>query len=135
MRHVISPVEVVIDEHFPVAIQRVRSALEKMQPANTQWLNPPNQSAKKISERRGIRIEIDEDKLLPRTGLNGNEPVPRVIEAAHALKFRSTLERAVEPVAPAVVGTTKNTGSTLGFGDDRCSMVSAQVVERAKPHI
>ena len=132
MRDVVSAVEIVIDEHLPVASHRVHAALEEMQSRKFKRRHPRTSPPRKSSERRSMRIEIDEDELLPRRALNGDQPVLRAIETAHAFKLRCALQRAVESVAPAVIGTTKNRRIARSFCDHGRRMMPANVVKSAQ---
>src|SRR5208337_5661730 len=91
-----------------------------------------HQPAQEFGQRRGIRIEIDEDELLPGLHPDGNQSILRAIEPAHTFKLGRALQRAVEAIAPAMVRTAQNTGLSLLLGDDRSGVVPAHVVEGAQ---
>ena len=54
VRHVVSAVEVVVDEHLPVALQAVRTSLEKMQRCQVQRRHARGQPAEKMRERLSV---------------------------------------------------------------------------------
>src|ERR1019366_1386854 len=132
MRHVVTAVEIVIDEHLPVAAHRVHATFEKMHRRKIEWREPCCESAQEVGQRRGIGIEVDEDKLHPRLTLHLKLSVLSAIEATDALKLRSAFQRSVEAVAPSVIGAAENRGIAFGLGDDRGGMMTANVVKRAK---
>ena len=128
----VAAVEIVVDEDLPVAVEGVGSALEEVQGAEVERSNAGSKPAQKFCQRRGVGIEIDEDELLPGFDLDRNQPILRAVEAADAFELGRALERAVEAVAPAVIGTAKNARRALLFrGDCRCVM-AADVEEGAQ---
>src|SRR5664279_3133477 len=132
MRHVVSAIEVVVDKHLPVALQRVHAALEEMQVREVERGDAAYQPAEKVGKRSGLGIEIDEDKLLPRAYLYRNQSVLGAIESANTFELRSAFQCAVESIAPTVIRAAKNCSIARSFGDDRRRMMAADVVESAK---
>src|ERR1019366_10338450 len=59
----------------------------------------------------------------------------RAIERADAFKLERALQRTVEAVAPAMIGTAKDARRALRLGHDGSGVVSADIVERAQPAV
>ena len=70
MRHVISAVQIVVDENLPVAVQSIGTALEEIDGSEIEWSDTRDQTAEEFPKRSSLGIEIDKDKLLP--GLHPN---------------------------------------------------------------
>ena len=132
MRHVIATVEIVVHEHFPVAVQAVRTPLKEVNGAEIERDNPSNQPAQKVRQVRGFGVEAHEDELFPGFHPNGEQAVLPAIEGADGFELWRALQRAIQAVAPAVIWTAENTGRALGFGHDRGGVMPADVVERTQ---
>ena len=91
-----------------------------------------NQSAEKLMQRRGVRIEIDKDETLPSLDANRNQAILRAVEIFDAFELGHAFQRSVEAVVPAVVRTMQHRGLTARLRDDGGGVVAANVVESAK---
>src|ERR1019366_10789483 len=98
MWHMISAIQIVIDKHLPVAVDIVRFTREVMQLAQSERRNSFYQPAQKLGERRGMRVQIDENKLLPRVHLHRNQSIILAVEILYAFEIRHAFERAIQPV-------------------------------------
>lgn len=86
--NVIAAVEIIVDVHFPVAVERVDAAIEEVQFfGEFQRRDEYGNFAEKFCQRRGLAIEIDENKIFPGVDAHGNESVIGAIEIADALEF------------------------------------------------
>jgi hypothetical protein len=86
-------------------------------------------------ERRGLAIEIHENKVLPGVHSHRHQPIFRAIEVTHAFELHHSFERAVVPVRPAVIGAAELFRAALRFRHDRRGMVPAHVVKPAQSAI
>src|SRR5215510_3250309 len=83
VRHVISTVEIIIDKHFPIAVEAVMTPLEPMQVREWQLTRLRNQFlAKKIAQRWPM-VQSDEQPVLPLAEFDRYETILRAIEVAH----------------------------------------------------
>src|SRR5579859_3099293 len=108
MRNVVSAVEIVIDEHLPVAVDVIGSAIEIMQIADAKRSHARHQSAKELLEGDCIGIEVDENEALPGFHADRNKAVVGPIKILHTLELWHAFERSVEPVLPAVIGALQD---------------------------
>src|SRR5580704_11764617 len=115
MGNVITAIQVVVYKHLPVAVEAVVPALKKMKRAQIQRRDALHQSPEEIAQGCSSRIEVHKDKLLPDLYPHPKQPILRSIKPADALELGSASQRAVETVAPAVVGTAKDAGDAFVF--------------------
>ena len=97
MRHVITAVQVVVDENFPVAVERVCPALEPMKAGNTQRLELIDEIAEKFFERRDIArrwFDPGERPLLLNRDLNWEQTICGAIEVADIVEIRRAFQLA-----------------------------------------
>ena len=90
MGNVISAVEDVIDEDFPIAMDVVGTAIEVMQFADAKWRDTLHNAPEEFVQRSSVRIEVDEDEALPGFDANRKQAVLGALEVLHAFKFRHT---------------------------------------------
>src|SRR5215469_3658768 len=110
MRYVVSAVEIVVDEDFPIAMNIVSAAIEVMQLVDAERSDARHDAAKEFMQRGRVRIEIDKDETLPGFNPDRQQAVVRALEVLHALEFRHAFQRSVEAVFPAVIGTLQDRG-------------------------
>ena len=97
MRDVIAAVEIVVDEHLPVAVEGVVAPLHPVQIAEAERVQlAPQVGPEELLQRRTAGVGPGEHPLLRRPRIHGHEAVRRAIEVADAGKVRRALERAVE---------------------------------------
>jgi hypothetical protein len=70
MGNVIPAVEIIVDEHLPVAMNLVHPAIEVMQLAHAEGRHSLDESAKEVLQRRSVRVEIHEHELFPYLGFH-----------------------------------------------------------------
>src|SRR5713226_1215052 len=128
---VVAAVQIVVHIDLPIALQRVGAALEKAQFAEAERLDQGHQPAEKLPQRFRLRVEIDEDKVLPDFRANGKQSILRPVKIADAFELRNAFESAVGSVGPAVIRAAKLRGVPLGFGHYGGRMVAANVEEAA----
>src|ERR1700741_252119 len=97
--------------------------------SNLQRRHDPRNRAKELQERRRVRIQIDENKMLPDLHAHWDETVRAAIEIAHALKFHHAFQRAIVSVRPTVIRATKLLGATLRSSNNGSCVVSANIVK------
>ena len=133
MGNVVAAVEIVVDEHFPVAVQHVSAPIHPVQIAEAKCPNLIDQArAEKCRERGARSIDSDEHPLLPDVGVERHEPVGRPIEVAHAGKIGRAFQRAIERVGPPMIGAAERVSRTLRLGHDRGRVVAADVEKSTK---
>src|SRR5262249_7917857 len=135
MWHVISAIEIVVDEHFPVAVNVIASTLEEMEFFDAKRSHALDQPAEKLLQRRCIRIEVHEHKAFPRLDANRQQTVLRPVELFHPFKFRHAFERTIQTVLPAMVRTLQYLGVTARLGNNRGRMMAAYIEEPPQPAI
>src|SRR5215469_13347781 len=129
MRHVVSAVEIVVNEYLPIAVDVIGAPVEEMQLADAEGSDSLYQTAEELHERHGIRIEIHKHKALPVIDANGRQTILGAVEVLNTIKFRHALERSVEPVLPAVVWTLQDLRLAARLCHNRRSMMAAHVEE------
>src|ERR1022692_146445 len=129
MRHVISAIEIVVDEHLPVAMDVIHAAVEAMQFAHIERRHSLHQPAKKIWQRRGFWIEIHEHELFPDLDLHRRQAILLAVKVLYPVELRHALQRTVQSIIPTVIRAMQDRSLSARFGNYRGSMVAAHVVE------
>src|ERR1041384_641298 len=132
MRHVITAVQVVVDENFPVAAERVCPALEPMKAGNTQRLELIDEIAEKFFERRDIArrwFDPGERPLLPNRDLNWEQTICGAIEVADIVEIRRAFQLAFERIRPAVIWTAHLRSIAGGLSHDGGRMMTTSIEE------
>src|SRR5690349_6904144 len=111
----ISAVDIVIDEHLPVAIQGVLTRFEKVQCPDPKRCDLRDHAPQVLVQASLWRLERDENKLLPAIDRNRNQSIPCTIEIAHPSKIWSSLQAAIQTVAPSVVRTAEQLHRPAGL--------------------
>src|ERR1044072_3488517 len=108
IRHVITTVEIVIDKHFPIAVEVIMTALKPMQISQLQRAYLRDQLiAKKLLQRlRHILNRFNKDPVFPLRNLEGHETVLRAIEIADTRKIGCAFQFTSERVGPTALRTT-----------------------------
>src|SRR5579863_776696 len=132
MRHVIAAVEIVIHKYFPIAVDIEGASLEEVKFPDAERRHPLNQPAKKVVQRRRIRIEIHEDKAFPSLDANGYQTVLRPIEVLHAIELGHAFQGSIQAILPAVIRALENGSVSARLCHDRRRMVAADVIESAE---
>ncbi len=88
--------------------------------------------AQEVAQRGCARIEIHEHEIFPNVDGDGHEPIFCAIEIADAFELDHALERAVDAISPAMIGTAELLGAAVRFGDHRGGVMAANVVESAQ---
>src|SRR5215218_5979149 len=85
IRHVITSIEIVIDKHFPVAVEVVMAPLKPMQVAQLQTTRLRDQIfTEKILDRDCETLDqFHKNPILPLRNLQRHETITRTIETAH----------------------------------------------------
>ncbi len=129
----VAAVEVVVDEHLPVAVEDVVPAVEPVQVRQAELRDLRDDlGAQELLERGALGRDPHEHPVLPRRGRHRHEPVPGRVEVPHALEGGRRLERALERVGPAVVRAAQTLQAACGPGDHRGGVVAADVEEAAQ---
>src|SRR5579871_3410532 len=115
MRNVIAAIEVVVDEHLPVAMNVVGAAIEIVQLADAQRRDSLDQASEKFRQRPGMAVEIDEDKTFPGFDANRYQPVLPAIEILHAFELRHAFQGAIESIIPSVIRTMQQRRHSAGL--------------------
>ena len=132
-RDVIAAIEVVVDEHLPVAIDRIVASLHPVQIAQAQRVKLLRQVGSEVIIQRGTAGGgPGEHPLLGDRAVERHEAVRGALEITHIGKIRGSLERAVEGVGPAVIRTPELPGGTGAIRHDRRRMMTADVEEAAQ---
>src|SRR6266478_5940552 len=132
MRNVVTAVEVVVDKHFPVAMDVVSAPVKVAQFADAEGRDALDETAKKFGERRRLVVQVDEDEALPGFDPDRDEAVLRKIKILDAFELRHPLQGAIEAVVPAVVRTMQQRSLAAGLSYDGSGMVAADIVEAAQ---
>jgi len=133
VRDVIAAVEIVVDVDFPVAIQGIGAAIEVSELLRElQWGNEFRDGGEELAQRRGLRIEIDEDEIFPGVDVDRHETILRAVEIADTVEFDHAFQGSVDAVGPAMIGAAKLFGAAVGFWDDGGGVMAADVVEGAE---
>src|ERR1700732_3500061 len=104
VRNVVAAIQIIIDVHFPVALQSVDAAIEVVQFfCQLQWRDDGWNASKKIGQRTSVRIEIHKYKILPGVHLYGHQAVSRTVEIADAVELNHPFQRTVDPISPPVI--------------------------------
>ncbi len=135
MRHVITAVEIVVDENFPIAMDVVASTVEEMQVADAQGSHTRNESAEEIIQGNCIGIKIDKDKALPSFDLNRNQAIVGPLELGDAFELRHSFQRAIKPIFPSVIRTLKNRSMSARLRYHRRGVMATDIVKRAQMSI
>src|SRR3954471_1332853 len=101
MRDVISAVEIVIDEYFPIAFQFEHAASGEVQLFEMHGLEALHHRPEELRERGRLRIHAHEKEFLPGLDAQRDKSCLLALETFHAIEFRDALERATEAVCPA----------------------------------
>src|SRR6266478_12499 len=132
MRDVIAAIEVVVDVDLPVAGDVVFLAIEEVQFAQAQGLTTSHQATQEITQRLGLKIEIDEYEGLPDLRLHRDQTVIATLEILHTDEFRHSFQGAVQTIVPAMIGAMQERGDPAGFGNHLGGMMPTDVVEGAQ---
>ena len=132
VRHVVAAVEVVVDEHLPVALEGPAPPLHEVEAGQIELGELADEGPEGLLERRAARLETDEHELLPARRLDRHKSVLGLVEAADAGEVRRALQLPGERVRPAVVGAAQDRGLALGLGHHRRGVVAAHVEEAAQ---
>ena len=133
VRYVVAAIEIIVDVHFPVAMKGVDAAIEIMKFfRELQRGDESRHGAKKIAQRRGVRVEIHEDEVFPRIDEDRDEAIVCAIEIADALELDHAFEGAVDAIGPAMIRTAELLRATLRIGDHCGGVMPANVVEGAQ---
>src|SRR4029077_8784627 len=124
-------VEIIVDIDLPVAVDDVVAALGKGQSFELEFARLLGNVAEKFAECRGLRIEVDEDELLPGFAAQRDHTDGGAIEEFPAVDFGSTDQAAVERVGPAVIRAVQNVPATRALGDGSRA-VTADIAEGAQ---
>src|SRR2546422_646680 len=130
MRNVISAVEVIIDEHFPVAMNVVHPAIKMMQLTDAQGPDTLHQSSEKLRQGQGLSVQIHEYEFLPCLSLNRHQAILLPFEIFHSVELRHSLQRSVQTVVPAVIRTMQDRSLPAGFRNHCSRVMTAHVEER-----
>ena len=122
---------VVLDDQLPVRAHVVDDAVAEAEILHAPRAEPGGKRAELRLERRGLRIEIDEDVPVPQRGA---DPVQRVVglaEVRHFVHVRRADQAAVEVVGPGVIRALDAAGErAVRLGAQLRAAVPADVVER-----
>jgi len=92
VRHVVTAVEVIVDEHLPVAVEEVVLAVEPMQPRE---LEPgdfgDDVGPQELDERRAVAAMRTKTQFSQVSVATGTRPLAGRVEVAHALEGRAAL--------------------------------------------
>src|SRR5687767_13819944 len=131
VRNVITAVEVVVDKHFPVAVEVVMTALEPMQCAKLQPSDLINEvSAKKAFHGNRAFVKFNENPVFPFPELDWYKAMLRAIKIADARKIRRAFQLTFKRVGPAVIRAAKVCCFSVRFGH-HCRGVMAAHVEKS----
>ena len=104
MGHVVATVEIVVHEHFPIAVKRVPAPLHPVQISETELLDLGGQAvAEKRRQRPARPANPDKHPLLPGAHVDWHETVRSAIEVAHSSEIGRACEPALERVGPSVI--------------------------------
>src|SRR5271157_386567 len=124
--NVIAAVEVIVHVNFPVAIEGVNAAIEKVELfGELQRSGERRNFAEEILQRRGLAVEIDEEEVFPGVEAHGNEAVIGAAEIADAFELHHALQGAIVAIGPTVIGTAKLFGAAFFLGDNRGGVMAA----------
>ena len=123
--------EIVVDVHLPVAIDDVISALDGLQAFELEAASLFGNFAEIGGKRFGVRIEVDEDELLPGFQAQRKHAHGAAVEEFDAFDVRRADEAAVERVRPAMIAAAKNIFAAAALGDGAGAM-AADVAESAQ---
>ena len=130
--NVIAAIEIVIDEHLPIALDSVGAALEKLKLSELEGPYALDQAAEKDVEAGQGRVEVHPDELFPRLHPSLHEAVLALLEVGDTVKIRYAFQRAVEPISPAVVGTAEVQRHALSLPGHSGGVMPAHVEESAQ---
>src|SRR6185503_18996976 len=135
VRHVITTVKIVVDKHFPIAIELIMTTLEPMQISQLQRADLREQFiAEKLLQRlRQILNCLYEYPVFPLRNFQRHESILRAIEIADAGKIRSPFQFTFERVGPTVIWTAKLCGPAFGLSH-HCGRVMTANVEESAQH-
>ena len=102
-RHVVAAVEVVVDEHLPVAVDGIVPARVKRQLVHAVRRQLVGEITQRLFERSRRFIEIDPGPVLPGLHPHRRQAMIQFVESGRVVHARRPLQRTVEPVGPAVV--------------------------------
>ena len=126
----IPAIQIVIDKYFPVTMDVITLSCEVVQITQSKRSHPLHQSTKKLHQRSRLRIQIYEDKFLPRLHLHRNKSIVLAFEVLHSLELRHPLEFPVEPVIPSVIGTMQDRRLPARLRHDCRRVMPADVIKR-----
>src|SRR5216684_5801134 len=132
MRNVISAVEVIIDEHLPVAMNVVHPTIKMMQLTDTQGRDTLHQSYEKLRQGHGLSVQIHEHEFLPRLSLHRHQAILLPFEIFHSFELRHSLQRSVQTVVPAVIRTMEDGSLPARLRDHRRRVMAAHVEKCAQ---
>ena len=127
--HVVAAVQVVVDEHLPVARQRVLAALEEPETLERSHLS--GQRGQPLSQRRRRRPEVHEHQRPPAVHVHRDQSLLLPAKVLDALELRKAAQLTPEIVGPPVVATAQLPGVALGLGHHARGAVTADVEEGA----
>lgn len=103
--YVVTPIEIVIHEYFPVAFDDPLPSSSKMEKIEPKRLELFNQVAEVLPQGKRLAIKVDENKFFPHVNLQGKQPILLTIKILHPREIRHTLKRSVESIRPPVIWT------------------------------
>src|SRR5204863_8681411 len=119
--------------HFPVAMQRVNTAVEIFQLfCELEGRDNFRDGAQEIPQSRRTPIQVYIDKSFPGVHHHWHQSVFRAFEIADAFQLDHAFQSAVDSVSPTVIGAAELFCAALWFGDHRSGMMPANVVESSQ---
>ena len=114
VRHVVAAVQVVVDEHLPVAVEHIPPALDPLQRRQPKRRDARNQVGAEERVERSTGIDADENPRLPHADRQRHQPVRGAVEVAHAGEVGRPLELAAQRVGPPVIRAAQQVGGAFG---------------------
>src|SRR5262249_51234783 len=96
MRDVVAPVQIVIDEHFPVAVEPVMPSREPMKTTDIESLD--------FRKCGTTVIQPDEQPSFPNPNSDRHQPHRLPIKITYFAQIRRALQFAFQRIPPAVIG-------------------------------
>ena len=124
--------EVVVGDDLPVRRlrgRRLREALERLDPVRRELLREP---AERGRERRGVRVEVDEDEAGEDLDAGRHEAELRLVEAREPAPLGHADQAAVGAVGPAVVRAADRLAAVAAALAQAGRAVAADVAEGAQ---
>ena len=131
----VTAIEIVIYEDFPIAFQGVASAFKKIEAVDLERGHSIDEGSHESTQRLRVSVEVHKNELLPYFHSDRNQSILLFGKILNFLELGRSLESTVGPVAPPMIGTPQDTRVTAWLCNDGGGVMPAHIEESAQDAI